>query len=89
MYEVSFPTKNDVPISDGGDLNNDENSPLICSDFRSISPKQGQQDFDDSGKKAKAIAMNWQKNSMILQFKCVVILKQNRAYNPEIGKRLN
>ena len=50
LYEVSFPTKKDVPIFDEGDLNNDGNSPSICSNFRSISQKEEQRDFDDSAK---------------------------------------
>ena len=50
LYEVSFPTKNDVPIFDEGDLSNDENSPSICSDFRSISQNEEQRYFDDSAK---------------------------------------
>ena len=50
LYEVSFPTKKDVPIFDEGDLSNDGNSPSICSNFRSISQKEEQRDFDDSAK---------------------------------------
>ena len=42
LYEVSFPTKKDVPIFDEGDLSNDGNSPSICSNFRSISRKEEQ-----------------------------------------------
>ena len=43
--------KNIVPIFDEGDLSHDGNSSLICSEFRSISQKEEQQDFDDSAKK--------------------------------------
>ena len=50
LYEVSFPTKNDVPIFDGGDLSNNGNSHSICSNFRSSSQKEGQRDFYDMAK---------------------------------------
>ena len=43
--------KNIVPICDEGDLSNDRNSPLICSDFRSIRQDEEQRDFDDSAKR--------------------------------------
>ena len=39
-----------MPIFDEGDLSNDVNSPSICSNFRSISQKEEQRDFDDSAK---------------------------------------
>ena len=51
LYEVSFPMKSIVPIFDEGHLSHDGNSSLICSEFRSISQKEEQQDFDDSAKK--------------------------------------
>ena len=49
LYEVSFPTKNIVPIFDERDF--DGNSPSICSDFSSISQKEEQRGFGDSAKK--------------------------------------
>ena len=45
-----FLQKKNVPIFDEGDLSNDGNSPSICTNFRSISQKEEQQDFDDSAK---------------------------------------
>ena len=39
-----------MPIFDEGDLSNDGNSPSICSNFRSISQKEEQRDFDGSAK---------------------------------------
>ena len=48
LYQVSFPTKNDVAIFDEGDLSNDGNSPSICRDFRSIYQNKEPRDFDDS-----------------------------------------
>lgn len=57
--------------------------------------KEEQREFDGSAKnknretkterrakkKTKTMVMNWQKKEMILQFKCLVILKQIRFYN--------
>ena len=51
LYEISFPTKNNVPIFDEGDLRNDGNSSSICSNFRNIFQKEEQRDFDDNAKK--------------------------------------
>ena len=90
--------KNIVPICDEGDLSNDRNSPLICSDFRSIRQDEEQRDFDDSAKrkiqkqnqkeehkkKTKTIVINWQN-----QFQCLVLSKQTRGYNPKFDKGLN
>ena len=45
-----FLQKNDVPIFDGGDISNAGSSPSICGNFRSISQKEAQHDFDDSAK---------------------------------------
>ena len=50
LYEVSFPTKDDAPIFDKGDLSNDGNSSSVYSNFTRISQNMKQRDFDDSAK---------------------------------------
>ena len=49
LYEVSFPTKNIVPIFDERDF--DGNLSSIFSDSSSISQKEEQRGFGDSAKK--------------------------------------
>ena len=103
LCEVSIPTKNDVTIFDEGELSNDGNSPSICSYFRSISQNKEHRDFDDNAKsknrdtetergakrkdKNDSDELTEEANDTSVQ--CSVLLKQNRGFNPKIGKGLN
>ena len=98
-----FPQKNDVAIFDEGELSNDGNSPSICSDFRSIPQNKEHRDFDDNAKsknrdtetergakrkdKNDSDELTEEANDTSVQ--CSVLLKQNRGFNPKIGKGLN